>query len=84
VNKVQLVWEDKTHAISKADGYKLSRCPSTNSGNWGVIYEAPASERSYEDTSVSDGTDYQYQLAAYNSRGETLSKIILVTTPKSK
>lgn len=77
LTEIELTWTDDT---LDADGYKVKRCHGRSCENFVEISRLPPSVRSFRDGNLAGNTIYRYQLVTFNSRGETPSNVVHVTT----
>ena len=74
-NQVNITWSD----VADEYGYEIER--STNAGGWVQIGTVGTDVASYQDTSVSELTSYDYHVRAYNGSGTSgYSNTLNVTT----
>ena len=74
--QVNLAWSNVTGEI----GFRVER--SLDGVTWGLVGTTGAGVTSYQDTTVSIGTSYQYRTEAVNSGGtSTCSNVAAATTP---
>jgi len=66
-DKVRITW----NSVSEADQYRVYRCSSSSSTSSCSGRSAWQSERTYDDTSATAGTDYWYRVKARNDGGES-------------
>jgi hypothetical protein len=72
-NRVELKWSENTN---NAEGFKVWRCVGQNCQDFEEIKRLPSNARAYADDQLSGGNTYRYKLSAFNSRGETFSKVV--------
>ena len=77
LTEIEITWADDT---ANADGYRVKRCEGQYCQDLDEVSQLPASARSFRDVNLSGNTTYRYQVITFNSRGETPSNIINVTT----
>ncbi len=65
--KIKLSWNDNS---GNEDGFKIHRKTGSN-GTYDQIATVAAGTTSYEDGSISEATEYFYNISAYNSFGES-------------
>lgn len=76
--EAKLTWENST---LNADGFKVSRCLGKDCTNFVEIANSlPSDAKEYQDDTLSGKTTVRYQLVAFNTRGETPSNIVEITT----
>jgi hypothetical protein len=83
VGSVRLTWTVPPDGGSPITGYKIFRGTSSGGEDVDPVATPAANETSYDDTSVTGGTKYFYQVAAVNVNGETRSdeRSVLFTSP---
>jgi hypothetical protein len=77
LTEIELTWTDDT---VNADGYKVKRCQGQYCHDLVEVGQLSPSVRSFRDVNLSGNGTYNYQLVTFNSRGETPSNIVEVTT----
>jgi hypothetical protein len=75
--KIELTWTDDTLNV---DGYRVKRCEGQYCEDLVEVIKLSANVRCFQDVSLSPNTTYRYQLVSFNSRGETPSNTVNVTT----
>jgi fibronectin type 3 domain-containing protein len=68
LTSISLAWED---ASNNETGFNIYRSVQSNTG-YIRRGQVGANVTSYVDTGLSTGTDYYYQVSAYNGAGETI------------
>jgi hypothetical protein len=81
LTEIELTWTDDT---ANADGYEVKRCEGQGCQGFVQIRLLSPSVRSFRDVNLFGNITYRYQLVTFNSRGETPSNIVSVTTSQSK
>ena len=66
ISEIDLTWTDNS---STASSYNISRAPdvSGSPGTFQQVGTAAAAATGYDDTSLTDGTKYWYEVQAYNA-----------------
>jgi hypothetical protein len=75
--KIELTWTDDTLNV---DGYRVKRCEGQYCEDLVEVIKLSANVRCFQDVNLSPNTTYRYQLVSFNSRGETPSNTVNVTT----
>lgn len=72
-----LTWSDRSNDEA---GFRVYRGTGA-AGSVSAIVDLPVGTTSYADLGLAGGTTYRYQVAAFNSQGESKSSQVTVTTP---
>jgi hypothetical protein len=75
----RLLWEDRA---AGEEGFRVYR--STGGARPALIGKLPAGTSFYVDSTVQPGTRYEYQVAAFNAKGESRSPRVALAVPRAE
>lgn len=79
--QVSLTWADNS---DNEAGFRILRCTGASCSNFAPVGTVGAGVTSYSDTNVAEGTLYRYEVAAYNTSGDSgpsnISEVTTLTT----